>query len=196
MNNKIHRLLKLLESAFSQENKAGAQSAVSALQNAQKTDITLISYANAPVKLIDCAAGQSGSLPVSGMIKDCCEYFNWENWAQGVLKNEVSSKLFTTELVGPEGLFDDANVRIGLLVSDKNNDYPVSSHSGEETYYVISGIAHWTINDGPYLPFMPGSLVHHPAWVPHGRRTTDEVFLGAWRWSGDLDLRSFQIQKK
>jgi quercetin dioxygenase-like cupin family protein len=101
--------------------------------------------------------------------------------------------LFTTELVGPDGHVDADDVRVGLLVSDTDTDYPISSHSGEETYYVIAGLAEWTVGDQRYAPKPPGSFVHHPSWVPHGRKTRNEPFLGAWRWSGNLDLSTFSV---
>ena len=112
-----------------------------------------------------------------------------------MLAENIASNLYTTELVGPDGHFFHDDVRIGLLVSDMETDYPVSSHSGEETYYVISGTAEWTVDGGPYQFHPPGSFIHHPSWTPHGRRTSNEVFLGAWRWSGDLDLDSFKLEQ-
>ena len=139
------------------------------------------------------AAEQASALPLAKAVCECAGLFAWQHWAEGELDAEVSSNLYTTELVGPDGVWFDSAVRVGLLISAADTDYPVSSHSGEETYYVISGVAEWTLDDGIYRPVHPGELVHHPAWKPHGRRTLDEVFLGAWRWSGDLDLASFRV---
>jgi hypothetical protein len=62
-------------------------------------------------------------------------------------------------------------VRVGPLLSAAETDYPVSRHSGGETHLVVSDIAEWTIDGWPYLLQEPGTLMHHYAWVAHGRRT-------------------------
>jgi hypothetical protein len=163
------------------------------LRAAGNAELETSGYHAAPWSLLEAASGQEAALPLAGAILGCCDRLYWRHWAEGALDDEVSSNLYSTELVGPDGLFFDAGVRVGLLVSAAQTDYPVSSHSGEETCWVISGVADWTLDDGLYRPVRPGSLVHHPAWMPHGRRTGREVFLGAWRWSGDLDLDSFRV---
>lgn len=189
----ISELLVKLADAYGAEGRPGGDAAAAALLAASRRDGLCDPTDSAPSALLKRAAEQPGALPISATIGDCCQYFHWTHWAEGTLDDRVSSKLFTTELVGPDGLFHDSSVRVGLLISASDTDYPVSSHSGEETYLVISGVAQWTLDGSPYRPISPGALVHHPSWMPHGRRTLDEVFLGAWRWSGDLDLDSFRV---
>ena len=109
------------------------------------------------------------------------------------MSQEISARLFSTELLGPDGHFHDDVVRVGLLLSEPETNYPVSSHSSEETYFVISGEAEWIVGTGEYQRHPPGSFVHHPAWETHGRCTLLEPFLGAWRWSGNLDLSTFSV---
>lgn len=118
---------------------------------------------------------------------------DWMRWQGKGLAADTSSRLFTAELVGPDGQITATDIRVGLLVSAARTDYPVSSHSGEETYLVLAGTAEWTVGEQAYEARPPGTLIHHTALAPHGRRTLDEPFLGAWRWSGDLDLSSFSV---
>ena len=59
---------------------------------------------------------------------------------------------------------------------------------------MISGTAEWTVGANGYEQASPGACIHHPAWVPHGRRMRRDVFLGAWRWSGELDLNTFRLE--
>ena len=196
MDYDLDRLLLALIDAWRREQRPGGDVAVQALLSARQTEIELEIGETAPLSLLEAAAEQQGAMPLAATVLECCQCFHWQHWAEGTLDAEVSANLYTTELVGPDGLVYDADARIGLLVSAADTDYPVSSHSGEETYLVISGVAEWTLDDGLYRSVPPGELVHHPAWKSHGRRTLDEVFLGAWRWSGDLDLASFRVDER
>lgn len=79
------------------------------------------------------------------------------------MADEVSSKLHTTELVGPDGHIQADRVRVELLVSDIETDYPMSVHAVEETYLVIAGVAEWAVGDTNFMQRAPGDFVHHPA---------------------------------
>lgn len=186
-------LLVALAEAFSREDRAGGRQAARALRFAdvnayQRT----VSHSN-PLAVLKAACALPNALALSKAILRCESLLDWTSWEGEGLSATVSKRLYTTELVGPDGHIPAEGVRVGLLVSEKETDYPVSSHSGEETYLVIAGVAEWTLGDGGYAPKVPGDMVHHPAWAPHGRRTGGEPFLGAWRWSGDLDLSSFSV---
>ena len=196
MDRELINIFQELEQAFLSENRQGGNEAAAALSQARSQALTVADTGTAPRSLVQQAAHQSQSLPIASDILKCSPYFYWEKWAEDVLEEEVSANLYTTELIGPEGLLPHDRVRIGLLVSAANTDYPLSSHSGEETYLVISGAAEWVVEGQPYKTMPPGSLVHHPSWVPHGRRTVNEAFLGAWSWSGDLDLDSFRLNNQ
>ena len=193
MQQVLSEIFDALRAAYGRENRPGGDAAERSLAAVRPDVNDLSSSGTAPLSLLDAAAGQASALPLAKAVCECAGLFAWQHWAEGELDAEVSSNLYTTELVGPDGVWFDSAVRVGLLISAADTDYPVSSHSGEETYYVISGVAEWTLGDGIYRPVHPGELVHHPAWKPHGRRTLNEVFLGAWRWSGDLDLASFRV---
>lgn len=193
MHKGLSEIFDALLVTFGDEGRPGGDAAVHALTQARRIDMDLSTGESAPRSLLEAAVDQPSALPLSSAVCACARLLHWQHWAEGKLDSAVSSNLYTTELIGPNGIWHDPAVRIGLLVSAADTDYPVSSHSGEETYFVISGVAEWTLDDGIYRPVRPGEMVHHPAWKPHGRRTLDEVFLGAWRWSGDLDLDSFRV---
>lgn len=187
------KLLSALAEAFSREDRTGGQQAVTALRRADMSNYRrTVSHSN-PVAVLTEACVLPDALALSTLVLRCHPLLDWTSWAGEGLSDAVSERLYTTELVGPDGHIPAEGVRVGLLVSEKGTDYPVSSHSGEETYLVVAGVAEWTVGGEGYAPKMPGDLVHHPAWAPHGRRTRSEPFLGAWRWSGDLDLSSFSV---
>lgn len=191
----IDSLLESLAKVYGNEGRPGGDAACAALRAAHGSAFRRFATSSDPVNVIGKASIQASALSMVSTILESWRLFGWANWEGEGLSDDVSSHLYTTELVGPDGHFNDNTVRIGLLVSDANTDYPISRHSGEETYFIISGTAEWSVDGNPYKAQAPGTYVHHPAWVPHGRRTTAEVFLGAWRWSGDLNLSSFSVDE-
>lgn len=131
------------------------------------------------------------SLPIAAQVAACAPLLAWTCWDGKGLARDISRRLFTTERLGPDGHIPAQDVRVGLLVSEPWVDYSMSRHSGEETYLVLLGTAECALNRHGCTARGPGTLIHHPAWHRHGRRTRAEPFLGARRWSGDLDLSSF-----
>ena len=190
----LHALLGALAAAFEKESRQGGDAAVVALRAADTGNYRRAASSSRPDALLDTACALPDALPAAGLVLACSNLIDWTPWEGEGLDAAVSARLHSAELVGPDGHIPDQGVRVGLLVSEPETDYPVSSHSGEETYLVLAGRAEWTVGDEPYRIHPPGSLIHHPAWAPHGRRTRNEPFLGAWRWSGDLDLSSFRVE--
>lgn len=186
-------LLTRLAEAFEGEGRGGGTLAAMRLRKCNAGDYRRTQSTEDPGLLLASACALPDALPMSQHVLSCRSLLDWALWEGEGLAADVSSRLFTSELLGPDGHYPAEDVRVGLLLSDRQTDYPISSHSGEETYLVLAGIAEWTVGDAPYAPKPPGALIHHPAWTPHGRRTLGQPFLGAWRWSGDLDLKSFAV---
>ena len=189
-------LLNALAGVFDAEGRPGGTAAAVALTEATTRPYRRAASDSDPGEVLDAACSLPDALPVAAQVLACRTLIDWTCWSGEGLADDISANLYTAEVVGPDGHVAADGVRVGLLVSAADTDYPVSSHSGEETYLVISGVAEWTVDGGPYEARQPGALIHHPAWVPHGRRTLDQPFLGAWRWSGDLDLSSFKVSSE
>lgn len=179
----FNALLRALADGFETEDRAGALLAVNALRDALSGNYRRTGSTSDPDHVLTAACSLSNAWPAAAHVLACRSMLDWTSWEGEGLSSEISSRLYTTELLGPDGHISAEHVRVGLLLSD----------TGEETYLVLSGVAEWTVNNGPYMSKPPGSLIHHPASEPHGRRTKDEPFLGAWRWSGNLDLSSFSV---
>lgn len=189
-------LLENLAATFASEGRPGGDAAAAALRAAGSLPYRRRYSTSEPRRLLETACGHPDALPLSTSVLACRDLISWTNWSGEGLADEVSKRLHSAELVGPDGHIAHEAVRVGLLLSEPGVDYPISSHSGEESYLVISGTAEWSIGGLHYTPQPPGSFIFHPAWAPHGRRTEGEPFLGAWRWSGDLDLSSFRVQAR
>ena len=189
----LSKLLDGLVVAYGREEREGAALAVAALKDVKTKEYRRTTSTVDPEPVLLNACALPNALPICAEILGCNKLLDWTCWEGKGLSSSVSARLFSTELVGPDGHFPSPAVRVGLLVSEPLTDYPISSHSGEETYFVIAGEAKWAQGDACYRSHSPGEFVHHPAWMPHGRRTDVEPFLGAWRWSGDLDLATFSV---
>ena len=189
----FNALLEALADTFDGEGRDGGDQAAAALRAACGLPYRRVRAASDPGPVLEAACALAAALPVARLVHACRRSIDWSYWEGEGLAADVSSRLHTADLVGPDGHVAVDGVRVGLLISAAETDYPISSHSGEETYLVVAGAAEWAVGDRPYAPQPPGTLIHHPAWVPHGRRTGAEPFLGAWRWSGDLDLASFRV---
>ncbi|WP_299474592.1 dimethylsulfonioproprionate lyase family protein [uncultured Roseibium sp.] len=189
----VDKLLIEIASVFDAEGRPGGNVAAARLRDAANRPFSTAEAQEYPRGLLQRACALDTAVDWAGLVLETAPCLHWENWQGSGLSDNVSSSLYTTELLGPDGHIRDDEVRVGLLVSEAHTDYPLSRHSGEETYFAIAGEAEWVLGKAPYRRVPPGSMIHHPAWEMHGRRTLDEPFLGAWRWSGDLDLKSFEI---
>lgn len=186
-------LLNGLAAGFAREPREGGRMAARALAGADVNQYRALPSPEDPSAVLAAAAALPNALPLAATVLNCRELIAWTCWEGEGLAKDLSRRLFTAELLGPDGHIPAPDLRVGLLISEAWTDYPVSNHSGEETYLVLAGVAEWVVGTSGYAAQTPGTLVHHPAWAPHGRRTREEPFLGAWRWSGDLDLGSFSV---
>ena len=153
-------LMSGLAETFADEGRDGGALAAARLGSSLQTAYRRTQSANEPGGLLTAACTLPDAHPFSQHVLSCRSLLDWTLWQGEGLATDVSSRLFTTELLGPDGHFPADDVRVGLLVSDTQTDYPVSNHSGEETYLVLAGVAEWTVGDAPYTAKPPGALIH------------------------------------
>ena len=123
----------------------------------------------------------------------CRENLSWREAGFGKLPKEFSKRIFASELIGPNGLFESSNVRIGLLIQREHLSYPKHWHAAEELYLVLNGTAYWSTDDDPEILCPPESFVHHKSRQPHSMTTNAEPILALWGWTGDVDGKSYSI---
>ena len=124
---------------------------------------------------------------------ECSELISWREAGFGKLPKEFSKRIFVSELIGPNGLFDSTHVRIGLLIMHEQIAYPKHWHDAEELYLVLNGNAYWSVDDGPDVLYPPDSFVHHKSCQPHSMTTQAEPLLALWGWTGDIDGKSYSV---
>jgi gentisate 1,2-dioxygenase len=95
------------------------------------------------------------------------------------------------EIVGPAAPFRSDSVCLGLTLIGPETLYPAHRHPAIELYYVVAGIATWTLvgvsQDNP-----PGTFILHPSQAIHAMRTHAEPLLAIYSWSGS-DVRTTSV---
>ena len=127
------------------------------------------------------------------LLMDCAQDLHWRQPGFGTLPQHFAQKLAVAELIGPNGLFLAADVRIGVLIQRQRFCYPMHRHAAEELYYVLQGAAKWTVADELPVTRPPGSFIHHKSFQPHGIETTDTPLCALWGWIGNIDGGSYSF---
>jgi hypothetical protein len=118
---------------------------------------------------------------------------SWREAGFGKLPKEFSKRIFVSELIGPNGLFESSNIRVGLLIQHEQIAYPKHWHAAEELYLILNGNSYWSTDDDPAVLYSPDSFVHHKSHQPHSMATQAEPLLALWGWIGDIDGKSYSI---
>lgn len=134
--------------------------------------------------------------PLAAVIRDAFDLIPWHfaGLEDGRIRPEIARVMATTYLVGPTGVIEDDAVWVGLFYQSPELDYPMRTHAAEETFYVVSGSAEWRVGEDPPAPKPPGAYVRHPSNAPHASITKAEPTLAAWRWTGNIDFKTYELQ--
>lgn len=97
----------------------------------------------------------------------------------------LENRMAWAELVGPLAPFHSDKICLGITFIGAHTCYPEHTHPAVESYYVLSGTAHWTAA-GVTQQREPGSLILHPSNITHVMETGDEPLIAAYTWSGDI----------
>ena len=109
------------------------------------------------------------------------------------MPEKLANKMPMCELVGPDGLYFDENVRVGLWLQTKGVTYGPRRHEAEETFYTVSGEAEWWTELTGADTKGVGTYVHHPSNVQHKSTTFDNHVLALWRWSGEIGFDKYAL---
>ena len=143
------------------------------------------------VSLLDFLPKKQTSL--TRCLATCADILSWREAGFGTLLKEFYKHIFASELIGPNGLFESSNIKIGLLIQHEQIAYPKHWHAAEELYLILNGNAYWSIDDDPAVLYSAGSFVHHKSHQPHSMTTQAEPLLALWGWIGDIDGTSYSI---
>ncbi len=110
-------------------------------------------------------------------------------WRQSYTNAELQQSFLDnygwTEIIGLRGPIRAERMASGFLLLGPRTAYPTHRHAAEELYLPLAGTAFWQRGNRGYAPRPPGQLIHHPPWLPHAMRTSDEPLLALYVWPGD-----------
>ncbi|OED36733.1 hypothetical protein AB833_26270 [Chromatiales bacterium (ex Bugula neritina AB1)] len=95
------------------------------------------------------------------------------------------------ELVGPDGLVESDQVRLGLYGMLPESEYGIRTHAAEEIYIMLAGSALWKVAELPYIAHGTGERSFHPSMIEHGTRTAEKAFMSVYVWHGDISTDSY-----
>ena len=178
-----------LESVFSEFE--GIDSHVrNALKNAQTEVAFPSSTAPLPQPFIDVMIGIDAH-PICKLIAEMP--FNWAppQTSSDPLYAKHSILKVHVELLGPSGLVNSDEVRLGLYGMMPNAEYGLRTHEAEEVYIMLAGVVDWKLSNAPYKSHFSGDRSYHPSMMPHANRTQELAFMSVYAWHGDISTESY-----
>lgn len=188
----ISAFLSCAAEQVSRHDSEIAREMARALKNALAAD-PVLGPATTPASVILPAALEGAHEAILLKLRDCAEALHWRRAGFGNLPESASQHLAVTELVGPNGMFRMADVRVGLLIQHPGFQYLKHSHAAEELYLVLKGTADWAVDDAAPGLRPPGSFIHHRSFQPHRMTTHAEPLLALWGWTGDVTGSTYSI---
>jgi uncharacterized RmlC-like cupin family protein len=90
-----------------------------------------------------------------------------------------------TEFAGLTGPAPSKRLACGVLLLGPHVTYPPHRHEADEIYVPLAGTAAWKHGNDGWRERVPGSVIHHPPYVPHAMQTGQEPLLALYLWRSD-----------
>jgi len=118
--------------------------------------------------------------------------FNWAppQTSSDPLYAKHSISKVHVELLGPSGLVNSDEVRLGLYGMMPNAEY-VCEHTKQRVYIMLAGVVDWKLSNAPYKSHFSGDRSYHPSMMPHANRTQELAFMSVYAWHGDISTESY-----
>lgn len=127
------------------------------------------------------------------LLAACAEDLHWRQAGFGKLPDDALQQLAVAELIGPDGMFRNQKMRIGLLIQRQGFHYPWHRHAAQEVYLVLKGTALWAVDNADPSPRAPGSIILHASQQPHTIVTVQDPICALWGWVGDIAGWSYSL---
>ena len=193
----MHPLIKLflaLADVFSAEKRYGGNQAAKALIEASRLIDTPKRFENTFSKKVKSSL-MINEHPLNSLILEASPFIKWggSDLREGRIPEDLANQMPMCELVGPDGLYFNDTVRVGLWLQTKGVVYGPRKHAAEETFYIINGEAEWWSELKKTRLKGSGSYVFHASKIQHKSITSDKHVLTAWRWSGDIGFDKYVL---
>ena len=133
--------------------------------------------------------------PITPLIATAAPFIDWgpSDLGEGRIPDDLASAMPMCELIGPDGLVPNTDIRVGLWMQSPATTYGPRRHIAEETFLIFAGEAEWHQENKPPRTKGAGEVVHHPSNVLHTSITRKHPVLAAWRWSGDIGFEGYKL---
>ena len=125
-------------------------------------------------------------------------YIKWggSDLREGRIPDDLANRMPMAELVGPDGMFFNETVRVGLWLQNKGIVYGPRQHEAEETFFIFNGEASWETESSEPKIQGPNTYVFHPSNILHTSITSSSFVFTTWRWSGDIGFEKYTLHNK
>jgi mannose-6-phosphate isomerase-like protein (cupin superfamily) len=96
------------------------------------------------------------------------------------------------ELLGPDGIIQSNNVRLGLYGILPNSEYGIRTHPAEEVFIMLAGEADWLRETENYHVKHVGEYSYHPSGMHHATKTNHLAFMSVYIWTGDVSTEGYR----
>ena len=191
----LERLFTALAALFAAEGRPGGDAAAAALTACLPRAAAYEAPGHDPLPGLIRTALASHPHPAAGAVASAADGLHWEfaGLEDGRIRPEIARRMMTCELLGPTGMIPLPDLRVGLFAQSPGLDYVTRRHAAEETFIMLAGEGHWSVEGAPLAPRRAPAVIHHPSDAPHQSVTRELPLLAAWRWSGEIGWEGYRM---
>ena len=193
----LKKLYLALAEIFDSEGRKGGAQAAEALINASHKIKQPKKFANPFADEVNSSLNFQSHI-LNNLVSKASPYIKWgsSDLREGRIPDDLANRMPMAELVGPDGMFFNETVRVGLWLQNKGIVYGPRQHEAEETFFIFNGEASWETESSEPKIQGPNTYVFHPSNILHTSITSSSFVFTAWRWSGDIGFEKYTLHNK
>jgi len=190
----LKNLFLNLSEVFSLENREGGFLAANALIEAMHQINNPQQFDNPFFHDVESNLNPKGHI-LNTLVLNASPFIKWggSDLKEERIPENLANQMPMAELVGPDGLYFNETVRVGLWLQNKDIVYGPRQHEAEETFFIFNGEASWWNEESSPEIKGPNTYVFHPSNILHTSVTKKSPVFSAWRWSGDVGFEKYKL---
>ena len=193
----LKQLYLSLSEIFNLEGRKGGKQAADALIDASHKIKQPKKYTNPFLHEVNSSITFQSHI-LNNLVLKASPNIKWtsSDLREGRIPDDLANQMPMAELVGPDGIFFNDTVRVGLWLQNKDIIYGPRQHAAEETFFIFNGEASWTTESNESKVQGSNTYICHPSNVLHTSITTNSFVFTAWRWSGDIGFEKYSLHTR
>ena len=174
----LKQLYLSLSEIFNLEGRKGGKQAADALIDASHKIKQPETFANPFSYEVESSLNIQGHF-LNSLVSKASPNIKWtsSDLREGRIPDDLANQMPMAELVGPDGIFFNDTVRVGLWLQNKDIVYGPRQHAAEETFFIFNGEASWTTESSESTVQGPNTFIYHPSNILHTSITTTHLSL-------------------